>query len=108
MGSVNFVVPRDIRATLANCDVLMAVGAPLFQLIFPDPERGVLNPETKVVQLDSYTHEIGKNVRPDWALLGEAKAGVAELPELIAERQSAAVRAEAAERRKDAEARVAS
>src|SRR5436190_15766823 len=73
MGSVNFVVPRDIRATLANCDVLMVVGAPLFQLIFPDPEQGVLAPETKVVQLDSYSHEIGKNIRPDVALLGDAK-----------------------------------
>lgn len=108
MGSVNFVTPKDIRATLADCDVLMVVGAPLFQLIFPDPEKSVLNPETKVVQLDSYTHEIGKNVRPDVALLGDAKAGLAELAELIQERQTAAVKAEAAERRKAAEARVAS
>ena len=58
----------------------MVVGAPLFQMIFPDPERGVLAPSTKVVQLDTYTHEIGKNVRPDVALLGDPKAGLAELP----------------------------
>ncbi|MGE3908632.1 MAG: thiamine pyrophosphate-binding protein [Chloroflexota bacterium] len=108
LGSVDFVTPKTIRATLAECDVLLVVGAPLFQLIFPEPERGVLSPETKVVQLDSYTHEIGKNVRPEVALLGDPKAGLAELAELVSERQTAALRAEAADRRKEAEARVAS
>ena len=47
LGSVNFVTPKDIRATLADCDVLMVVGAPLFQLIFPEPERSVLSPDTQ-------------------------------------------------------------
>jgi len=107
LGSVNFVVPKDIRATLADCDVLMVVGAPLFQMIFPDPERGVLAPGTKVVQLDTYTHEIGKNVRPDVALLGDPKAGLAELTELIQQKQSASERNEAKDRRESAEARVA-
>src|SRR6185295_18910450 len=52
LGSVNFVTPGDIRHTLKDCDVLMVVGAPLFQMIFPDPDKGVLAPGTKVVQLD--------------------------------------------------------
>jgi len=107
LGAVDFVTPKSIRATLAECDVLLAVGAPLFQLIFPDPERGVLGPDTKLVQLDTYTHEIGKNVRPDVALLGDPKAGLAELAGLVRERQSSSVRQEAEERRKAAEARVA-
>ena len=107
LGSVNFVTPKDITATLANCDVLMVVGAPLFQMIFPDPERGVLAPGTKVVQLDTYTHEIGKNVRPDVALVGDPKAGLAELTEFIQPKQSTAERKDADERRKAAEARVA-
>ena len=106
LGSVDFVTPKTIRATLADCDVLLVVGAPLFQLIFPDPERPVLAPETKLVQLDAYTHEIGKNVRPDIALLGDPKAGLAELAELIEERQTGAARDEARERRAAAEARV--
>jgi benzoylformate decarboxylase len=107
MGSVNFVTPGDIRRTLKDCDVLMVVGAPLFQMIFPDPDRGVLAPGTKVVQLDTYTHEIGKNVRPDVALLGDPKAGLAELAELIQQKMSTSERKDAEERRKAAEARVA-
>lgn len=107
MGSVNFVTPKDIRATLADCDVLTVVGAPLFQLIFPEPEQGVLAPGTKVVQLDTYTHELGKNVRPDVALLGDPKAGLAELTELVQQQQSASERNEAKDRRKAAEERVA-
>jgi benzoylformate decarboxylase len=108
LGGVDFVTPKTIRATLADCDVLLVVGAPLFQLIFPEPERGVLAPGTKVVQLDTSTHEIGKNVRPDVALLGDPKAGLSELAELVRERQGALERHEAAERRTVAEARVAS
>src|SRR3712207_1711649 len=54
MGSVDFVTPKTIRATLADCDALLVVGAPLFQLIFPDPERPVLTEQTKLVQLDAF------------------------------------------------------
>ncbi len=86
--------------------MLFVVGAPVFQLIFPEPEAPVLRPETKLVQLDCFTHEMGKNVRPEVALLGDPKAGLAELSELIEERQSGALREAAAERRKQAEARV--
>src|SRR6202165_4141781 len=83
LGSVDFVSPKSIRATLAECDVLFVVGAPVFQLIFPDPEAPVLGPHTRLIQLDSYTHELGKNVRPDIALLGDPKSGLAELAGLI-------------------------
>jgi benzoylformate decarboxylase len=107
LGSVDFVSPKNIRATLADCDVLMVVGAPLFQLIFPEAERGVVAPGTKVVQLDTFTHELGKNVRPDVALLGDPKAGLAELTELIQQKQSASERNAAVDRRAKAEERVA-
>jgi thiamine pyrophosphate-dependent acetolactate synthase large subunit-like protein len=107
LGSVDFVSPKSIRSTLAECDVLFVVGAPVFQLIFPEPERPILAAETKLVQLDSYTHEIGKNVRPDIALLGDPKAGLAELAELIQERQTGATQHDVLERRKTAEAWVA-
>jgi thiamine pyrophosphate-dependent acetolactate synthase large subunit-like protein len=107
LGSVDFVSPKNIRSTLADCDVLFVVGAPVFQLIFPEPEQPVLGPETKLVQLDCFTHELGKNVRPEIALLGDPKAGLAELAEMIIERQTGAAREAAVERRKRAEARVA-
>jgi thiamine pyrophosphate-dependent acetolactate synthase large subunit-like protein len=107
LGSVDFVSPKSIRSTLAECDVLFVVGAPVFQLIFPDPEAPVLGPQTRLVQLDSFTHELGKNARPDIALLGDPKSGLAELADLIRERQTGAVAQAAVERRKTAEARVA-
>jgi benzoylformate decarboxylase len=107
LGSVDFVSPKNIRATVADCDVLFVVGAPVFQLIFPEPEAPVLSPQTKLVQLDCFTHEMGKNVRPDIALLGDPKAGLAELAELIQERQTGARKEAAAERRATAETRVA-
>src|SRR6266550_1747837 len=64
------VSPRNIRSTLADCDVLFIVGAPAFQLIFPEPEQPVIGPNTRLIQLDAFTHELGKNVRADMALLG--------------------------------------
>jgi benzoylformate decarboxylase len=108
LGGVDFVTPRTIRSTLADCDVLFVVGAPVFQLIFPEPEAPVLGPETKLIQLDCYTHEIGKNVRPELALLGDPRAGLAELADLLAERLNGSLAEAAAERRTAAEARVAS
>jgi len=107
LGSVDTVTPKTVRATLADCDALLVVGAPLFQLIFPEPERPVIGLGTKVIQLDAYAHEIGKNVRPDIALLGDPKAGLAELAELLAERQTGSARDATRERRNAAEARVA-
>ena len=84
-------------------------GAPVFQLIFPDPEAPVLGPQTRLIQLDAYTHELGKNVRPDVALLGDPKSGLAELAGLIRERleKTGALQQAALERRTAAEGRVA-
>src|SRR4051794_15122726 len=106
LGSVDFVSPKNIRATLESCDVLFVVGAPVFQLIFPEPEAPVIGPKTRLIQLDCYTHEIGKNVRPDVALLGDPKSGLAELAELIKQRQTGSARTAAEERLAAAEQRV--
>src|SRR5438093_1560440 len=35
-GALNFVTPGPLRATLEGCDLLLVVGAPMFQLIFPE------------------------------------------------------------------------
>src|SRR5918911_5734464 len=52
LGSVDFVSPRNIRSTLAECDVVFVVGAPIFQLIFPEAAHPVLGRGTRLVQLD--------------------------------------------------------
>jgi thiamine pyrophosphate-dependent acetolactate synthase large subunit-like protein len=107
LGGVDFVSPKAIRSVLSGCDVLFVVGAPVFQLIFPEAERPVLGHETRLLQLDCFTHEMGKNVRPDVALLGDPKAGLAELAGLLQERLTGSRSEAAAQRRAEAEARVA-
>ena len=101
LGSVNFVSPGPVRATLEGCDVLLVVGAPLFQLIFPDADRSPIPSGTTVVQIDVNPWEIGKNVTPDLAFLADPRAALAELAEQIRRRRTpeqvrvAAARAEA-------------
>ena len=77
-GAVNFVTPGPLRATLEGCDLLLVVGAPMFQLIFPEVQSPVPT-GTKIVQIDINPWEIGKNVSPDLAFLADPKAALAEL-----------------------------
>jgi benzoylformate decarboxylase len=87
LGPVNFVTPGPLRATLAGCDVLLVVGAPMFQLIFPEPESPI-PPGAKVVQIDVNPWEVGKNMVPDLAFLADPKAALAELAEQVRRRQT--------------------
>jgi thiamine pyrophosphate-dependent acetolactate synthase large subunit-like protein len=87
LGSIDFVAPRALRAILADCDVLLVAGAPMFQLIFPDPESPI-PPATKIVQIDVNPWEIGKNVTPDLACLADPKAALAELAEQLRRRRT--------------------
>lgn len=95
MGSVNFVGPKPLTAALAECDVLLVVGAPVFQLIFPDPAQRPLPRDAKLIQIDAGTHELGKNVPPTVGILADPKASLAELAAQIKSGQTAA-RVEAA------------
>jgi benzoylformate decarboxylase len=83
LGSVNFVVPGPVRATLEGCDALLVVGAPLFRLIFPDAERSPLPAGCTVMQIDIDAWEIGKNVTPAIAVQADPKAALAELAEQV-------------------------
>jgi thiamine pyrophosphate-dependent acetolactate synthase large subunit-like protein len=110
-GALNFVTPGPLRATLEGCDLLLVVGAPMFQLIFPEVQSPV-PAGTKIVQIDINPWEIGKNVNPDLAFLADPKAALAELVDQVRRRQTpqearvAAARAEKiGERTKAARAR---
>jgi benzoylformate decarboxylase len=81
-GALNFVSPAPLKATLEGCDLLLVVGAPMFQLIFPEAESPV-PAGTKIVQIDINPWEIGKNVSPDLAFLADPKAALAELAEQV-------------------------
>jgi len=98
LGSVNFVGPGPVRAILEGCDVLLVVGAPLFRLIFPEPERSPLPPGARVIQIDLDAWEIGKNVTPDIALLADPRAALAELAEQVRRLHTPAQAGVAAER----------
>ncbi len=88
LGNLNFVTPKPLMAALDGCDLLLVVGAPMFQLIFPDPERSPVPAGTKVVQIDVNPWEIGKNLTPDLAFLADPKAALAELAEQLHRRRS--------------------
>jgi benzoylformate decarboxylase len=82
LGAVNFVSPGPLRAMLKDCDVLLVVGAPVFQLIFPDAESPI-PAKTKLVQIDVNPWEVGKNITPDLSYLADPKAALAELAEQV-------------------------
>jgi benzoylformate decarboxylase len=99
-GALNFVTPGPLRATLEGCDLLLVVGAPMFQLIFPEVQSPV-PAGTKIVQIDINPWEIGKNVSPDLAFLADPKAALAELADQVRRKrtpQQARVAAERAEK----------
>lgn len=82
LGAVNFVSPAPLKSTLAGCDLLVVVGAPVFQLIFPEVESP-LPAGTKLVQIDINPSEVGKNLTPDLSFLADPKAALAELAEQV-------------------------
>ena len=87
LGAVNFVSPGPLKKMLETCDLLLVVGAPMFQLIFPDAESPVPS-KTKLVQIDVNPWEIGKNLTPDLAFLADPKAALAELTEQVRRHQT--------------------
>ena len=86
-----------IRAALEPFDLLLSVGGDLFTLSLPsdvDPMPEALT----IVHLDTDPWELGKNYAAT-AILGDPKATLPELTQLLDERLSAAQRAEANARR---------
>jgi benzoylformate decarboxylase len=112
LGNVNFVTPGPVRATLEGCDCLLVVGAPLFQLIFPEVEQSPLPAGAALIQIDVNPWELGKNINPEISLLADPKAALGELAEQVrrlrtaGQAEAAAGRAAAiAERTRQARAR---
>jgi benzoylformate decarboxylase len=82
-GSLPVWAP-EIRQRLSDFDVILVVGMALFrQFIYRGAERPI--PETaRLIQLDNNPWELGKNYPVDVALLGDPKAGLAELAQRVA------------------------
>ena len=76
----------EIRRTLDKFDVFLAVGLNVFRLyIYCEPERP-LPEHARLIHLDNVPREIGKNFPVDVGLIGDPKAGLAELAELLGRR----------------------
>jgi benzoylformate decarboxylase len=98
LGNVNFVTPGPVRQTLEGCDCLLVVGAPLFQLIFPEAHRSPIPAGTALIQIDINPWELGKNITPELSVLADPRAALAELAEQIRQLRTPA-QADAAARR---------
>ena len=83
LGNINFVTPGPVTAALEGCDCLLVVGAPLFQLIFPEAEQSPLPAGATLMQIDINPWELGKNINPAISLLADPKAALAELAEQV-------------------------
>jgi benzoylformate decarboxylase len=95
----------EVRERLDEFDVLLVCGMDLLRLyVYHEPARAI--PEhVKIVHLDEDAWEIGKNYPVDVGLLGNTKAGLAELGELLAKTMMPTQVSLAKERRAVREAR---
>ncbi len=80
----------DVSKLLAGYDVLLVVGINLLrQYLYHEPARPI-PAAARLVQLDDHAWEIGKNYAVDVGLIGDPKAGLAELDALLKEAMPAA------------------
>lgn len=76
----------DIRQTLAEFDVALAVGLNVLRLyLYQEPEQP-LPPDLRLIHFDNVPREIGKNLPPALGLWGDLQAGLQEMNELLAAR----------------------
>ncbi len=88
LGSIDFVYPKRLQSTLEGCDVLLVVGAPMFQMIFPDPSLPLLPEGTKLVQIDANGWQIGRNLPPNVGMLSDPKGALRELADVVRRKQT--------------------
>ena len=98
LGGLDFLRPDEIRKNLAGCDVLLTAGAPVFQVVFPDPDRPMIGPNTRLVQIDADPWQISRNRPADVGLLADPKAALADLGEELSRQRTGSQAAAAAER----------
>jgi benzoylformate decarboxylase len=99
VGNAGLVRPNALKSLLVDCDVLLAVGTPVFQFIFPEPIDQVLSPDTQLIHIDLDTWQIGKNVPPRLGIVGDPRSSLRDLQDVLRQRQTPA-QAEAATRRR--------
>ncbi|MBN1314821.1 MAG: thiamine pyrophosphate-binding protein [Anaerolineales bacterium] len=79
----------DIRRKLELYDVIFAVGMNLLRLYIHHEPASPIPEHLYLIHLDANPREIAKNYPVDIGLMGDPKAGLAELSQLVSEIQSA-------------------
>ncbi|MBM3225342.1 MAG: thiamine pyrophosphate-binding protein [Candidatus Tectomicrobia bacterium] len=87
-----------IRRALGDADVVMAVGAELFDEVFYTPDAP-LPDGCALIQVDSASWSIGKNFAPTLGLLADPKLALQEMTELVVPAMSDTARQQAMQRR---------
>lgn len=107
LGSVFYVMPQGLSDALKDCDALLAVGARLFPVTYPEPNpTNILPNGTKLVQIDADAYELSKNVPADVALLANPNAALTELAEILRSRQTFVQKQAALQRTIETKAKV--
>jgi len=93
-GLLNVVSAAGLKGQLSSADVVLAVGTPVFPLLFPI-EGSPFAPNARVVHIDLDTREIGKNWPVEIGLLADPRLALADIAahlktSLSPEQQSAA------------------
>jgi benzoylformate decarboxylase len=88
----------EVRERLAEYDVALVVGMDLLrQYVYHEPARAM--PEhLRIVHLDEDPYQLGKNYPVEVGLIGDTKAGLAELDSILAGQMTEPKRRRAAER----------
>jgi len=87
-----------IRSRLAKADVVLAVGANIFDEIFITPDNPIPDSCT-FIHLDSASREIGKNITPAIGLLADPKLALVEIIEGLNQKMDESSRKSAVERK---------
>jgi benzoylformate decarboxylase len=82
----------DIHAKLLPFDVLLAVGVNVFRLYIYHEPANPLPATTTLLHLDNDPWQIGKNASVEVGMVGDPRAGLAELVELLPESSQASER----------------
>jgi benzoylformate decarboxylase len=77
-GLLNVIAPAALKGQLSAADVILAVGTPVFPLLFPIDESPFAD-KAKVVHIDLNAWEIGKNWPVELGLLADPRSALADL-----------------------------
>jgi benzoylformate decarboxylase len=95
----------DVRQALAEYDLVLVAGMNLLRLFIHREPANPIPEHIRLIHLDADPWEVGKNYPPEVGLLGDPKAGLAELSRLVSQIQTSAQVRAAAQRREEHTAR---